>query len=73
MIAKGSLQTDDPMLNAIYKQGVQTQLSGMDDTYTDCPTFEQVNWNYDNRTTAMANYVTFASHADHAKQYPAVQ
>tara|TARA_Y100001933_G_scaffold222942_1_gene234089 strand:+ start:44735 stop:47455 length:2721 start_codon:yes stop_codon:yes gene_type:complete len=63
MLAQGSLQTDDPMLNAIYKQGVQTQLSGMDDTYTDCPTFEQVNWNYDNRTTAMANYVTFGSDA----------
>lgn len=63
MIAQGSLQTDDPMINAIYKQGVQTQLSGMDDTYTDCPTFEQVNWNYDNRTTALANYMTFASDA----------
>jgi hypothetical protein len=63
MIAQGSFQTDDPMLNAIYKQGVQSQLTGMDDTYTDCPTFEQVNWNYDNRVTAMANYVTFASDA----------
>lgn len=63
MIAKGSLQTDNPMINAIYKMGQQTQLSGMDDTYTDCPTFEQVNWNYDNRTTAMANYLTFASDA----------
>lgn len=63
MIAKGSLQTDNATINAIYKQGQQTQLSGMDDTYTDCPTFEQVNWNYDNRTTAMANYMTFASDA----------
>lgn len=61
MVAQGSFQTDAPMLNAIYKQGVQSQLSGMDDTFTDCPTFEQVNWNYDNRTTAMATYVTFAS------------
>jgi hypothetical protein len=63
MVAQGSLQTDNPLLNAIYKQGVQSQLSGMDDTYTDCPTFEQVNWNYDNRTTALANYVTFSSDA----------
>ncbi|MAX23942.1 MAG: alpha-L-rhamnosidase [Phycisphaeraceae bacterium] len=63
MVAKGSLQTDNPIINAIYKQGVQSQLSGMDDSYTDCPTFEQVNWNYDNRTTALANYVTFSSDA----------
>ena len=45
----GSFNCSDPMLNRIYDMAVQTVISGLDDTITDCPTFEQVNWNFDNR------------------------
>jgi len=55
---QGSLISSDIMHTAIYRIATQCLESGTDDTYTDCPTFEQVNWNFDNRYTGQADFVT---------------
>jgi hypothetical protein len=53
--APGTFQTDDPQINGVYRICEQTVESATDDTFTDCPTFEQVNWNFDNRMAALAD------------------
>jgi hypothetical protein len=49
--AQGSLLCDDPILNGVWGIGLQSVIAGVDDTCTDCPTYEQANWNCDNRLT----------------------
>lgn len=46
----GLLETDQPLHERIWDICQQSVISGIDDTFTDCPTFEQVGWNFDNRT-----------------------
>jgi hypothetical protein len=58
---QGDFQTDDTLLNGIYRISVQCIESGTDDTFTDCPTFEQVNWNFDNRLASGADFWTTAN------------
>lgn len=60
---QGDLQCSDPMLNEIYKIATQSVISSVDDTFTDCPTFEQVNWNFDNRTAFLGEILTCANTA----------
>jgi hypothetical protein len=60
-VERGSLQCDDTMMNAIYGICAQSVISGVDDTFTDCPTYEQVNWNFDNRTASMGDALTCAN------------
>ena len=60
---QGSLLVDDELLNSIYRICAQSVISGVNDTFTDCPTFEQVNWNFDNRAAAMADAATCANYA----------
>jgi hypothetical protein len=60
---RGALQTDDELLNAIYRICAQSVVSGVDDTFTDCPTYEQVNWNFDNRTASIGDALTCANFA----------
>lgn len=62
-IQKGSFQSDDELMNAIYGICAQSVISGVDDTFTDCPTYEQVNWNFDNRTASMGDALTCANWA----------
>ncbi len=52
---QGFLQTGDPLLDGVYAISAQSVESGTDDTQTDCPTFEQVNWNFDNRLCSLAD------------------
>ncbi|MBP6507653.1 MAG: alpha-L-rhamnosidase [Opitutaceae bacterium] len=54
-VRQGFLQTGDPLLDGIYAIAAQSVESGTDDTQTDCPTFEQVNWNFDNRLCSLAD------------------
>ena len=61
-ILRGSLATDDEMLNAIYRICAQSVISGVDDTFMDCPTYEQVNWNFDNRTAWLAESLACANY-----------
>jgi len=58
---QGFLQCSDPLLNEIYEIATQSVISSVDDTYTDCPTFEQVNWNFDNRTAFLGEILTCAN------------
>lgn len=52
---QGAFRCSDELLNQIYTICVQSVQSGSDDTITDCPTYEQVNWNMDNRLAAWAD------------------
>ena len=54
-VRQGFIQTGDPLLDGVYAISAQSVESGTDDTQTDCPTFEQVNWNFDNRLCSMAD------------------
>lgn len=60
---QGHFLSPDPLLNQIYQIAAQSVISGVDDTFTDCPTFEQVNWNFDNRTAWQGEIFTSANHA----------
>ncbi len=60
---QGFLQCSDPLLNEIYEIATQTVISSVDDTFTDCPTFEQVNWNYDNRAAFLGEILICANTA----------
>jgi alpha-L-rhamnosidase len=57
-LRQGTFRSSDSRLNAIYSLCEQTVLSATDDTLTDCPTYEAVNWNFDNRLCAMADFAT---------------
>jgi alpha-L-rhamnosidase len=56
---QGAFHSDDLMLNSIYSICEQTVHSATDDSLTDCPTYEAVNWNFDNRLGAITDLVTF--------------
>jgi hypothetical protein len=60
---QGFLQCSDSLLNEIYAIATQSVISSVDDTFTDCPTFEQVNWNYDNRAAFLGEILTCANAA----------
>jgi len=62
-VQKGSFESDDELTNSIYRICAQSVISGVDDTFTDCPMYEQVNWNFDNRTASMAEALTTANWA----------
>ena len=57
-LPQGSFRSNDVTLNAVYSLCEQTAISATDDTLTDCPTYEAVNWNFDNRLGAMSDLVT---------------
>ncbi|MCB1105438.1 MAG: alpha-L-rhamnosidase [Opitutaceae bacterium] len=54
-VRQGFIQTGDPLLDGVYAISAQSVEAGTDDTPTDCPTFEQVNWNFDNRLCSLAD------------------
>lgn len=58
-LARGAFLSDNIGLNAIYALCEQTLVAATDDTITDCPTYEAVNWNFDNRLAVMADLTTF--------------
>ena len=51
----GDFSCSDPMLTAIWNVGVHTVRCCSEDTYTDCPTYEQVNWVGDARNEALVD------------------
>lgn len=57
-LPRGAFLSDHLGLNAIYALCEQTLISATDDTLTDCPTYEAVNWNFDNRLGTMSDLVT---------------
>jgi hypothetical protein len=59
---KGSFQCDDYLLNKIWDVGKQTLLCCMEDTFTDCPTYEQTYWVGDGRNEALVCHTTFGNY-----------
>lgn len=54
----GSFACSDEKLNRIWKVGADTMRCCAEDTYTDCPTYEQTHWVGDARNEALVDWVT---------------
>ncbi|MCE5197389.1 MAG: family 78 glycoside hydrolase catalytic domain [Armatimonadota bacterium] len=54
---RGSFASSDALLNRIWKVGAHTLRCCSEDTYTDCPTYEQTNWVGDARNEALIDWV----------------
>ncbi|MHB9035516.1 MAG: family 78 glycoside hydrolase catalytic domain, partial [Armatimonadota bacterium] len=54
---RGSFACSDPKLDRIWEIGTQTLRCCSEDTYTDCPTYEQVLWVGDARNEALIDWV----------------
>ncbi len=57
----GKFQCSDPLLNDIWTISRDTTRLCMEDTFVDCPAFEQAFWVGDARNEALVNYYTFGS------------
>ncbi len=53
----GEFTCSDPMLSAIWQAGARSVECCSEDTYTDCPTYEQVFWVGDARNEALVDLV----------------
>ena len=60
-VERGRFQSSDALLNEIWKVGRHTLLCCMEDTYTDCPTYEQTYWVGDGRNEALINTAAYGS------------
>ena len=54
---RGSFDSSDSKLNQIWNVGAHTLRCCAEDTYTDCPTYEQVHWVGDARNEALIDWV----------------
>jgi len=54
---RGEFVCSDPMLSAIWQAGAHSVRCCSEDTYTDCPTYEQVFWVGDARNEALVDLV----------------
>ncbi|MDF2815192.1 MAG: alpha-L-rhamnosidase, partial [Paenibacillus sp.] len=57
----GRFHCSDPLLNDIWEISRNTTVMCMEDTFVDCPTFEQAYWVGDARNEALVNYYLFGS------------
>lgn len=57
----GAFQCSDPLLNDIWDISRHTTRLCMEDTFVDCPSYEQVFWVGDSRNEALVNYYVFGS------------
>lgn len=58
-MARGSFISDHPQLDAAYALSVRTLRLCMEDTFVDCPAYEQTYWVGDARTEALMAYAAF--------------
>lgn len=58
----GRFQSSDFMLNRIWEISKHTERLCMEDTYVDCPAYEQTFWVGDSRNEALINYMTFGAY-----------
>jgi alpha-L-rhamnosidase len=58
----GSFESPDWELNKIWEISQYTTQLCMEDTYVDCPTYEQTYWVGDSRNEALINYYTFGAY-----------
>jgi len=54
---RGSFACSDALLNRIWETGAHTLRCCSEDTYTDCPTYEQTHWVGDARNEALIDWV----------------
>lgn len=59
----GRFQCSDPLLNDIWEISKHTTRLCMEDTFVDCPAFEQTYWVGDARNEALVNYYLFGDDA----------
>jgi alpha-L-rhamnosidase len=57
----GRFECSDPLLNAIWEMSRRTLLLCMEDTYVDCPAYEQTFWVGDARNAALVNRYLFGA------------
>lgn len=57
----GQFSSSDPLLNQIYEISRHTTRLCMEDTFVDCPAYEQAFWVGDSRNEALVNYSVFGS------------
>ncbi|HZG55193.1 family 78 glycoside hydrolase catalytic domain, partial [Paenibacillus sp.] len=57
----GRFRSSDPLLNDIWTISRDTTRLCMEDTFVDCPAFEQVYWVGDARNEALVNYYAFGA------------
>jgi len=58
-VERGSFRCSDPMLTKIWETGRYTLRMCSEDTFTDCPTYEQTYWVGDARNEALVNYAAY--------------
>lgn len=54
---RGRFESSDTLLNQIWEVGAHTLRCCAEDTYTDCPTYEQTHWVGDARNEALVDWV----------------
>ena len=57
----GSFQCSDPMLNKVWKISERTLQLCMEDTFTDCPLYEQTLWTGDARNEALYAFTAYGN------------
>ena len=62
VVANGRFECSDYLLNRIWEMSRYTTQLCMEDTFVDCPAYEQTFWVGDFRNEALVNYYTFASY-----------
>jgi len=62
VIERGDFMCSDPLLNQIWRMCRYTTRLCMEDTFVDCPAYEQTLWVGDARGEALINYVTFGEY-----------
>lgn len=60
-LRKGSFESSDEQLNKMFSVAQRTLLLCMEDTFTDCPSYEQTFWVGDARNEALFASVTFSA------------
>jgi len=63
VVERGAFSCSDDRLNAIWKMGQWTTRLCMEDTFVDCPTYEQTFWVGDSRNEGAVNHVAFGDYA----------
>lgn len=58
---RGQFRCSDAQLNEIWKMSRHTTRLCMEDTFVDCPAYEQVFWVGDSRNEALVNYYVFGA------------
>lgn len=62
VVERGAFHSSDPLLNEIWRMGRHTLRCCMEDTFTDCPTYEQTYWVGDARNEALICHAAYGAY-----------